>query len=330
MNYKYPEKKSLKNFFKKFILLVKLKRIIFKFLSIQFIIKKIYFILRIDKFFNLNFFKKIKFNVNNNEYFIHYTKKNIFILSGKDQKISRSIYLNTVDRKHSTEKIMNLKKILNNFKNKKITQIIDVGASLGNVIITSLTEKVFETGIAIEPSKEDFKILKSNVILNDLEDKIKLYNCAITNSTSKYVNFELDESDIGDQRVFYKKYSGLFGEQNRKIIEVKNFTLDNLFKDTNFSNSLLWLNNQGSEAHVINGGKKILSKYKPPILFEYSPYYMKNSDSHSMLINDIKDIYSEIYDPFNMQYLGNLNKFNFNKIYNELGERGEFTYFLIV
>ena len=151
-------------------------------------------------------------------------QKRIFILSSKDQQISNSIYLNTADRIKSLKMIENSRRFLDQLNKKNITQLIDVGASIGNVIITAISEKFYETGIAIEPSKEEFKILKANIILNNLENKIKLFNCALTNNESEFINFELDEKDIGDQRVFYKEYDGLWGERKRNIISVNNKT----------------------------------------------------------------------------------------------------------
>ncbi len=330
MNYKHPKKNSFKNTLKKFDLIVKFKRIIYKYLSLTFLFKKIFLILQLNKFFDLKVFKKIKFQTNKNKYFIHYTKKDIFILSSKDQQISNSIYLNTADRIKSLKMIENSRRFLDQLNKKNITQLIDVGASIGNVIITAISEKFYETGIAIEPSKEEFKILKANIILNNLENKIKLINCALTNNESEFINFELDEKDIGDQRVFYKEYDGLWGERKRNIISVNNKTFDNLFEKLELSNSLIWLNNQGSEAQVIAGGKKLLNKFKPPLMLEYGPYYLKNSDSHQLLLNNILKIYSNIYDPLNFKSFGKIEEFDFNKVYENLGERGDYTYFLIV
>ena len=330
MSYKHPKKNSLKNTLKKFDLIVKFKRIIYKYLSLTFLLKKIFLILQLNKFFDLKLFKKIKFQTNKDKYFIHYSKNDIFILSRKDRQISNSIYLNTVDRIKSLKMIENSKIFLNQLNKKNISQIIDVGASIGNVIITALSKKVFETGIAIEPSEEEFKILKANIILNSFENKIQLYNCALTNSDAKFINFEIDENDIGDQRVHYKEYDGLYDEKNRKKVSVKNEMFDNLFEKVDLSNSLIWLNNQGSEAQVIDGGRKLLSKFKPPLILEYGPYYLKNSDSHSLLLKNIQEIYSNIYDPLNFKSFGEIKNFNFNKVYDDLGERGDYTYFLII
>ena len=119
MNYKHPKKNSFKNTLKKFDLIVKFKRIIYKYLSLTFLFKKIFLILQLNKFFDLKVFKKIKFQTNKNKYFIHYTKKDIFILSSKDQQISNSIYLNTADRIKSLKMIENSRRFLDQLNKKK-------------------------------------------------------------------------------------------------------------------------------------------------------------------------------------------------------------------
>ena len=121
----------------------------------------------------------------------------------------------------------------------------------------------------------------------------------------------------------------MWGERKRKKISVKNKTFDNLFEKLDLSNSLIWLNNQGSEANVIDGGKKLLNKFKPPLLLEYGPYYFKNSDSHQILLKNLKQIYSNIHDPLNLKSYGKIKEFDFNEVYENLGERGDYTYFLI-
>ena len=49
---------------------------------------------------------------------------------------------------------------------------VDVGANIGTTTIPALLSHGFETAVAIEPEPENVRVLRMNVLLNDLEDRV--------------------------------------------------------------------------------------------------------------------------------------------------------------
>ena len=54
---------------------------------------------------------------------------------------------------------------------------------------------------AVEPETENYKLLKTNIILNDLDNKIIPYNYALSNLDNEIIKMELSNNNFGDHRI---------------------------------------------------------------------------------------------------------------------------------
>jgi FkbM family methyltransferase len=325
--YTYPIKKSLNETLKQYKFLVKIVRFVKK----NFFPKIINFFLNfflIKKIFNSNFFKKITYLSTDNKFLFYQNEKYCLLLLKSDQIISKNYCLMNNYAYLTSYK---LKKIKYLFTKEKIIidTIIDVGASLGNVIVPALKEKYFKYAIAIEPSNI-FELLKKNIYLNDLDKFVDTYKVAITSKNNQLVRFELDPMDIGDNRVRYKNYKGLFNEEQRSIIKINTKTLDSLFVNKNLSKSFLWLNNQGSETESLLGSYKILKKFNMPIMLEFCPYFFKINNDFEKFLLFINNLNKKVYSLDKNKFLGKCSRFLFTDLYKTLGERGNYIYLLII
>ena len=323
MKYAYPAgKKNLKQTLQQYKFLVKIVRFIKK-IGPQTV--NIFFI---KELFNSSFIKKIVYLSSSNKFLFYQNKKYCLLLLRSDQIISKNYYCMNNYPYLTSEKLKKIKYLF--IKNKLIINtIIDVGASLGNVIVPALKENHFKWGIAIEPSNI-FELLKKNIYLNNLEKFVDTYKVAITSKDNSLVRFELDPFDIGDNRVRYKKFRGLFNEEKRALIRIKTKTLDSLLVKKDLSKSFLWLNNQGSETESLLGSHKIIRKFNLPIMLEFCPYFFKINNDFEKFLLFVNDLNKKVYSLDENKFLGKCSRSLFMDLYKSLGERGDYIYLLLI
>jgi len=145
-------------------------------------------------------------------------------------------------------------------KHSKST-LINIGAHIGSTCIPAIKENKFKNSIAFEPTKKTFKLLQSNIFLNQVDDKIKAYNLAISNKkTNLYL--AIKSGNVGGNYISKNK------QKNTEI--VKSDILDNYTHNLNKNNSLIFMDAEGHEPDIFLGAKKTLKK-KIPIVFEFYP-----------------------------------------------------------
>ena len=124
--------------------------------------------------------------------------------------------------------------------------------------------------IAFEPDAENFKLLRINTILNDLNDN------------SILVNFGLGE--VFEEQQMYKNLAnpggnGMFNkwlpsERNFPTETIKIIPLDAFFAENNLAAEnvkYIWIDTEGYEAQVLLGAKNLLTKNPVPIFMEFNP-----------------------------------------------------------
>jgi FkbM family methyltransferase len=143
-------------------------------------------------------------------------------------------------------------KSLSLFKNlaSKAKVIIDVGAHIGKytILASKLTRGRV---IAIEASKDNFAILKKNILLNKARN-VSVFNLAITNSNKKVKLFKPNTSGHHTLK-----------EINASYEWVKGTTLDRLLQKLKIEKvDLIKIDVEGAETKVIEGFKEYLASHK--------------------------------------------------------------------
>ena len=136
--------------------------------------------------------------------------------------------------------------------------VLDLGANIGNHSLYFAMEADARNVFSFEPVPFTFDILKKNIAINGLEDRVELHNCGIGAQESRAVaghswprnigSTELDLADDGD-------------------IVVKPLDAFDLPSDI----SLIKVDVEGMEEEVIYGAEKILSEQHPDIMMEIHP-----------------------------------------------------------
>lgn len=163
----------------------------------------------------------------------------------------------------------------------------DIGANIGttSIYVKSKLLPLFDI-IAFEPIKETFKLLKTNFVINDIEDYV-LNNIALSNASSEYL-MKKNDSNSGNCEI-----TDEYTENTEIVIGT---TLDDYIIEnkTDISKPIvLWIDTEGFEIDVILGAKKIL-RSKPALFFEFNPY--KYGDRIQYLVDVLSESYSKYID----------------------------------
>ncbi|MEO7505205.1 MAG: FkbM family methyltransferase [Sphingomicrobium sp.] len=196
--------------------------------------------------------------------------------------------------------------------------LIDVGANIGTVCIPAVNRGLFRSAVAIEPVPGNVALLRANVALNGLSDKIAIHQVACGASDGATVEMELSPTNHGDHRIRTTDAAGKYGEDQWPTMAVPLMSLDTLCPQADM---LIWMDTQGFEGFVLAGAKRILSE-RPPVVAEFWPYAMRRTGSLEAFIeatahytkftdldsgtnypmSRIRDFWREAYGPDWMSY----------------------------
>ena len=272
---KYPKNftEKIKNFlqldfkikFKKFLTLVGLKFFLYN--SLFFIVKLINKnrspFVRGILFDALKY--KSKLGIVENKY------KEKFIIFTNDNVISKEIF---VSEEFDIKKVYKALDFLN--KKSKISRLYDIGANIGVICIPAVKRGLVESANAVEPERKNFELLQMNVALNDLQNKIKIFDYALSDKDNEIIEMELAEDNSGDHRIKNKPQFNIHGEENRKTVKVNSKKFDSLFTNIDPKKDLVWIDTQGYEPIILSGSENLI-KSKTPIVIEFWPYALKRA-----------------------------------------------------
>ena len=189
--------------------------------------------------------------------FFYYENNKLSFLVHRNETISNSIFL---EGEFEFSKFVKSLKLI---KKRKRT-LIDVGANIGSITIPSLKENFFENALVFEPNPESLRLLKSNILINNLENKVNIKELALSDKkTFKTLHADL-KLNRGDNKLIPQKKRG------RNFFYVKTDILDNYTKNFDKNNCLIKIDVQGEESKILISSKNTLSK-KIPIVLEFEP-----------------------------------------------------------
>ncbi len=149
----------------------------------------------------------------------------------------------------------------------------DWGANIGTTGIYFLKQLTPNLKLlAFEPDKENYKLLRINLLLNELEEKAVTENCGLGMEESEE-NFYRVEHNPGGSGMFANVYlSSINMEVEPEKIKI--IPPDKYLVEKNISPEeikYIWIDTEGFEAQVILGAKNLLEKNPAPIFMEFNP-----------------------------------------------------------
>lgn len=181
------------------------------------------------------------------------------------QKIVKNDY-------HEKNLIIKSQELLQKYQNEEIT-IIDVGSNIGTTVAGFANTNKNANIISLEAQSYLAKIQKKTMMLNNIIDRVKIYNNAAGHKCIPNINMSknfclIDSIDSQQVDVNYddekvRNYGGLqIGKDGEQVdmISIDSLQLENV--------RLIKIDVEGAERLVIYGGRKTIEKYKPIIVYE--------------------------------------------------------------
>ncbi len=164
---------------------------------------------------------------------------------------------------------------------------LDLGANIGTTGIYFLTKlapnlKLF----AVEPDAENFKLLRVNLILNDLDSRATLVNCGLGDKFDEMTMYR-ELKNPGANSVFSQSKTGMPTE----TIQIA--PLDFLLAESSIAPEevkYVWIDTEGFEAQVLFGAKNLLAQTSVPVFMECNLLAWKNSGSLEKMVDMLKNL----------------------------------------
>jgi FkbM family methyltransferase len=151
---------------------------------------------------------------------------------------------------------------------------IDVGANIGTTVVPALNVMGFASALAIEPGPRNVALLRANMALNDLSERVRVLPAAVgaENGTTE---LWLGQENHSDHRLWHR--TDLKLQKMSGSVTVKVTTLDDALADVPNA-GLIWIDTQGYEGFVLAGASRVLGE-GTPLVTEFWPGGMKGSGS---------------------------------------------------
>jgi len=174
---------------------------------------------------------------------------------------------------------------------------LDVGANIGTHTLYAL-QYGFRKAICIEADPDNFRVLKINQLLNDVD--LRCMNvCAAASIQSGEVDIELSPTNYGDHRIsICQTENNLHDELTWTKKRIQSATLDEILKSLKIQASEIsfaWIDTQGHEGHVLGGGDSFVSA-QVPFVAEFWPYGLSRSGGWQRFRNILNQSNCDIFD----------------------------------
>ena len=143
--------------------------------------------------------------------------------------------------------------------------------------------------LAFEPDAENFKLLRVNTILNDMEERATLVNCGLGDKFDELTMYR-NLSNPGGNGIFNK---WLPSERNFPTETIKVIPLDAYLAENKIAASevkYIWIDTEGFEAQVLLGAKNLLTQNPAPIFMEFNPMPWNKTGYFDKLVALLKSV----------------------------------------
>jgi FkbM family methyltransferase len=174
--------------------------------------------------------------------------------------------------------------------------VLDVGANIGVSIVPLLRLFGAERGIAVEPAPQLLELLRLNLTLNDLAERVQVLPMALSDRDGS-MELALSPENAGDHRL---RVPGTEADavETRATVDVPVRRLDALVEEGAIdaaSLGLIWLDVQGHEGHVMAGAPGVLAS-AVPVVTEFWPEALDRAGGLEMFRDAVRSSYSRVID----------------------------------
>jgi FkbM family methyltransferase len=165
-------------------------------------------------------------------------------------------------------------------------------AHVGTTAITAVRRFGFQSAVAFEPEEANFRLLRANLSINGLEDRVRTFNIAVSNRVGS-AQLKLRPS-IGSK---HRLISDAEAEGQRTVV-VPLTTLDRAVAEGGVKAnraSLLWLDVEGHELETLQGAQR-LRAHSVPIVMEFIPRTFERDRRLAELGSLLAEHYTDVAD----------------------------------
>jgi FkbM family methyltransferase len=172
--------------------------------------------------------------------------------------------------------------------------LVDVGANIGTTTVPALLSHGFDTAVAIEPEPENVRVLRLNVLLNDLEARVKVLPVAASNEVGRS---ELVVNRSRGGKHWIATESIKLGRKQRAedgVLEVDTVTLDHLVESGVIEpdrTGLVWMDAEAHEGHILEGASSLLAG-GTPLVVEWNPLILDRMGDRGKLERAVASEYT--------------------------------------
>jgi len=168
--------------------------------------------------------------------------------------------------------------LIKRHQKRSIDTLWDVGANIGSICIPAVRRNYVSRAYAFEPEAKLYKLLRANVVLNEVDDRVTVFRTGLGCEYGKET-LMMGNGNTGDYRILGTYFENdAMGERSRHYQEIEMSPLDHFSSHFEIGKSLLWIDVQGYEGFVLGGAKDVL-KSSPPLVTEFWPYGMRRLNS---------------------------------------------------
>lgn len=199
------------------------------------------------------------------------------VVNCRDDVISREVFRSGTFDFHKFERALALLHSRGRLTGP-VERLYDIGANIGTICVPAVARGLATRAVAIEPHPVNCRLLRANIALNGLHDRIAVAECAAAAADGGEAMLEVNERNWGDHRVAPVTDAAAAaadqqGESRRPRLAVPLRSIDAVAAEHG-PPSLLWMDTQGFEGFVLAGATRALAA-RPPLVTEYWPYSLK-------------------------------------------------------
>ena len=168
---------------------------------------------------------------------------------------------------------------------------LDLGANIGTTGIYFLKKLTPNLKLlAFEPDAENFKMLRANLIINDLEEKSIVEKLGLGIEESEQTMYRNLDNPGGNGILANLSP----GQENAPAETIKVISLDKYFEEKNLNAEdikYIWIDTEGFEPQVLLGAQNILRKNPAPVFMEFNPHLWQVSGYYEKMMDFLKPLY---------------------------------------
>ena len=156
---------------------------------------------------------------------------------------------------------------------------VEVGANIGSTTVPALSVIGFGRAQIAEPAPTNLRLLRANLALNDLTDRVVVMPVGVGASLGT-TTLWVGQENHGDHRLWQEQQPGL--QPTRRGVDVTVVTLDSVIGAPTEA-GIVWVDTQGFEGFVLVGATN-LRDAGVPFVTEFWPYGMRAAGSWELFV----------------------------------------------